>query len=323
MTDRMRAFTAPEYGPVETQRIETVPRPALGPKDILVRVLATTVNRSDTEMRKCTYQFARLFFGLTRPKCKITGCEFAGVVEQTGPEVSRFKVGDRVFGFDGDDYQAHADYVVKNEDKPIALMPDGFGFEECVALGEGPGYAMNYIRHLSVGANTRLAVNGATGAIGSAFTQLAAQRGATILATARAEHHDLVTSWGASEVIDYTRTDFTQHSYQFDVIMDAVGKSSFSKAKRVLKPGGLYASSELGPCAENVWKALLGKVMGGKRPIFPIPKIDSALLASFATMLEQGTLRPHIDKTFPFDEIREASHYVESAQKVGAVVITM
>lgn len=318
----MKAFIAPEYGPAETQRIADVPRPVPKENEILVKVMATTVNRSDTEMRKASYWFARAIFGLTKPKCEITGSEFAGVVEEVGAKVTQFKVGDRVFGFDGDDYRAHAEYVAKREDKPVALIPDGFSFEECVALGEGPSYAMNYVSNLGVNESTFMAINGATGAIGSAALQLVSHLGATVVATARSELHDLVKRWGAEQVIDYTKEDFTERDFQFDFVLDAVGKSTFGKAKRVLKPNGLYASSELGPRAENVWKALLGKVTGGKRPIFPIPKIDRKLLTHFATLLEAGKLKPHVDRTFNFDQIMDASKYVEQGQKVGSVVIT-
>jgi len=318
----MRAFITPQYGPAETQRVAEVPKPSPNENEILVRVMATTVNRSDTEMRKSTYWFARGFFGLTKPKCEITGSEFAGVVAEVGAKVKRYKVGDRVFGFDGDDYRAHAEHVVKREDKPIALMPEGYSFEECVVLGEGPSYAMNYVRNLGVGSDTLMAINGATGAIGSAAVQLASHLGARIVATARAEHFDLVKDWGAEEVIDYTKEDFTERDFQFDVVFDAVGKSTFGKTKRVLKPNGLYGSSELGPRAENVWKTLLGKIVGGKRPIFPIPKISAELLASFAKLMQEGKLTPHTDRTYSFNQIMEATKYVEQGQKVGSVVVT-
>ncbi len=323
VNNKMRAFIAPTYGPASTQSIQLVPKPVVKNDEILVKVKATTVNRSDTEMRRATYWFARIIFGLFKPKCAITGCEFAGIVEEIGPDVTKFKVGDKVFGFDGDHYQTHAEYFTKSQDRPIALIPNGFSYEQCVALGEGASYASNGLRSLKVGKGTSILINGATGAIGSAAVQLSKNLGAVITATARAEHFDLVKSWGAQEVIDYTKVDFTNLDRKFHVVIDAVGKSRFSKVKKVLKPDGLYYSSELGPFYENIFYILRSKFYGRQKVVFDIPKIDGELMIEFAELLKNGLYTPHIDRTYSFEEIMEASQYVESAQKVGSVLIKM
>lgn len=321
--ETMRAFMAPTYGNAQSQSLEFIPIPEPKNDQVLIRVHATTVNRSDTEMRGATYWFARAIFGLTKPKCGITGSEFAGVIERVGAKVTKFKIGDRVFGFDGDHYQAHAEFVVKSETRPMALMPDGFSFEECAALGEGASYAMNYLNALGVGPGKFIAINGATGSIGSAAVQLATHLGAKVVATARSEHFDLVKSWGADTVIDYTQEDFTERDFQFDAVFDAVGKSRFCKVKRVLKARGIFGSSELGPRGENVWFALKGLFSRGKKTKFPIPKIDGKLMDDISKMLVEGKFKPTIDRKYSFDQIMEASVYVEQGQKVGNVVINL
>ena len=320
----MKAAVRTRYGPPDVVRIVEVDRPSVGDRDVLVKVHATTVNRTDCAFRSAKPSVNRFFSGLLKPKVTILGCEFAGVVEAVGNGVTSFAVGEHVFGFSEGRFGAHAEYLTMPEDGSLATMPANVTFEETAPSTEGSHYALSMITKAKTRGGQHVLVNGATGAIGSAAVQLLKRLGAVVTATCATEHVELVRGLGADRVIDYTAEDFTKDAQTYDAVLDAVGKSSFGRCKRLLKPGGVYASSDLGPWAQNPILALVTPLFGGKRVVFPIPpKYDRARVLGFKAMIETGEFTPVIDRRYPLDQIVEAYTYVETGQKIGNVVIVV
>jgi NADPH:quinone reductase-like Zn-dependent oxidoreductase len=319
----MRAAVRDRYGPPEVVRVAEVEKPAVKDRDVLVRVHATTVNRTDCGLRAAKPWIYRLFLGLRRPRRTILGTEFAGEVEAVGDAVTAFKVGDRVFGFSGTTFGAHAEYLAVPEDGSMATIPEGLPFEEAAPGSEGSHYALSTIRVAKVRGGQDVLVYGATGAIGSAAIQLLKQLGATVTAVCATDHLDLVKGLGADRVIDYTAEDFTRDGHSYDVVIDAVGKSSFDRCKRLLKPRGLYLSSDLGPLSQNLLLALVTPLGRGRRVVFPFPRNNPDVIRHLRELIESGAFRPVVDRRYPLDEIVEAYRYVETGRKVGNVVITV
>ena len=265
------------------------------PKDneVLVKVQATTVNRTDCGFRAGTPFFTRFFTGLSRPKVTVLGSEFAGEVEAVGSGVTSFEVGDRVFGYSGlrhgSRFGAHAEYLAMPEDGLVATMPANVSFEEAAASTEGSHYALWFIRKAKVRSGQDVLVNGATGAVGSAAVQLLKSMGAQVTAVCDTRNVELVRDLGADRVIDYTAEDFTKDEQTYDVVLDAVGMSSFGRTKRLLKPGGIYVSGDWGPKAQNPVLALVTPLFGGKKVIFPLAKDDQEMARYLnGSLLGQG-----------------------------------
>jgi NADPH:quinone reductase-like Zn-dependent oxidoreductase len=202
-------------------------------------------------------------------------------------------------------------------------MPAKVTYEEAAPSTEGSHYALSLIRKAKIRSGQDVLVNGATGAIGSAAVQLLKHLGANVTAVCASEHLELVKGLGADRVIDYTAQDFTKDPQTYDVVLDAVGKSSFGRCKRLLKPGGIYLSSDLGPLSQNPILALITPLVGGKRVMFPIPKDDQEMARYLKGLLESGAFKPVIDRRYRLDQIVEAYTYVETGQKIGNVVISV
>jgi NADPH:quinone reductase-like Zn-dependent oxidoreductase len=320
----MKAAVHAKYGPPEVVRIAEVYKPTAADNEVLVKVHVATVNRTDCGFRAGKPFFIRIFSGLTGPKATVLGCEFAGVVEAIGSEVTTFQPGDKVFGYSEWRFGAHAEYLTFPEDGPIATMPENVTFEQAAASTEGSHYAISLIRKAQIQPYDHVMVNGATGAIGSAAVQILKDLGARVVATCDTEHVGLVTELGADRVIDYTAADFTQDDQEYDFVIDAVGKSSFSRCKRLLKPGGIYLSSDLGPLSLNPILALTTRLFGKKKVMFPIPpKFDQKLVKHFKDMLESGAFKPLIDRRYHLEQIAEAYAYVETGKKIGNVLISI
>ena len=319
----MKAAVRTRYGPPEVVRIEEIERPMAGDHEVLVKVHATTVNRTDCGFRSAKPWIVRIFGGgLTEPKVTVLGCEFAGVVEEAGTGVTAFEAGDRVFGFSEDRFGAHAEYLTMPEDGAIATMPASVRFEQIAPSTEGSHYALSAIRKARIRSGQRVLVNGATGAIGSAAVQILKEIGATVTAVCDAEHVELVRGLGADRVIDRMAEDFTKDEQRYDVVLDAVGKSSFARCKHLLEPRGLYLSSDLGPLSQNPFLGLVTPLFGGRSVLFPIPRPHGRKEMTYLKqMIESGAFTPLIDRRYPLDEIVEAYRYVETGQKIGSVVI--
>jgi NADPH:quinone reductase-like Zn-dependent oxidoreductase len=317
----MRAVVYSEYGPPAVLRLEDVAKPNPSDDELLVRVFAASVNRTDCGFLRGKPSLVRVFSGLRHPKRAILGCEFAGRVEAVGAHVSAFDVGQRVFGYTGVTFGGLAEYLTTPETGLVAQIPAGMSYAEAAPSTEGSHYALNLLRAAGIGRGQNVMIYGATGAIGSAAVQLARHFGATVTAVCDTRNVELVTSLGADRVIDYTTEDFTQVDDEFDMVVDAVGKSSFGACKSLLKPGGVYLSSDLGRRGQNPILALTTRFFGRKKVMFPIPRDTRDDVLLLRDLMETGEFRPVVDRIYPIDEIREAYEYVESGVKVGNVVI--
>jgi NADPH:quinone reductase-like Zn-dependent oxidoreductase len=317
----MKAIIHARYGSPEVLQMAEVPRPTPKDNEVLIKVHATTVNRTDCGFRSAEYFISRFFSGLFRPKNQILGNEFAGEIEAVGMNVKSFHPGDKVFGYNDITFGAYAEYMVMAESGPIAILPVGLTFEEAAPITEGGHYALCDIRAAKVGKGQKVLINGATGAIGSAAVQLCHYFGAEVTAVCATPHLELVISLGAMEVIDYKNQDFTKLNKTFDFVFDAVGKSTFGKCRSLLKKGGIYISTELGPGGQNPFLALITPLLGGKKLLFPIPTINKHDVLFLKELVEAGQFKPVIDRKYLLDQIIEATRYVETGQKTGNVVI--
>lgn len=317
----MLAAWRDEYGSPSVIQISDVEIPTPKDDEMLVRVHAVTVNRTDCALLSATPFFMRFMSGLRAPKVKTLGTDFAGQVEAVGEDVTAFQVGDRVWGFNDLGLGSHAEYLVVSTRGKVSIMPNGLGFEHAAASIEGAFYAYNFIKKVSVGPDKSALINGATGGIGSALLQLSKHFGATVTAVGNTENLDLLRSLGADRVIDYLNEDFTQDNETYDYVFDAVGKSSFGKCRRLLKPKGVYISSELGPGYQNPFLALLTPLFRRRKVIFPFPTDIKGFLGLMSELAESGSFRPVIDRLFTLDTIREAYEYVAFGQKTGNVLV--
>jgi len=319
----MRAIINKVYGPPEVVKLVEVDKPVPGENEVLVKIHATTVNRTDCGFRSAEYFVSRFFSGLLKPKFHTLGNEFAGDVEACGKSVTEFKAGDKVFGYNDVRFGAHAEYMVMPADGAIALLPAGYNYQQAAPLVEGAHYALCDIRAAKVKAGQKVLVNGATGAIGSAAVQLLRYFGAEVTAVCNTKNLSLVKSLGADVVIDYTQQDFTRINQRFDLVFDAVGKSSFTKCKPLLNKKGIYISTEPGKNGSNIFLALLTPLFGGKKVLFPLPTISREDVLWLRERAEAGDFKPVIDRLYPLEQITEAYRYVETRQKTGNVVITV
>src|SRR5918999_5106395 len=245
-SNRMRAVVHDTYGPPEVLRLEEVERPVPRESEVLIKVHASTVNRTDTGLRSAQYFISRFFTGLLRPKRTTPGTELAGQVEAVGAAVTEFKVGDQVFGVSANTAGAHAEFVCMKESAPLAHKPAGMAFEEAAAVPDGAILALSYLRRIDLQKKRHILVYGASGSIGTAGVQLARYFDADVTAVCSTKDVELVRSLGAGRVIDYTREDFAKSGERYDVIFDAVGKLSFKRCRGSLEPDGIYASTDLG-----------------------------------------------------------------------------
>lgn len=319
----MRAAIHTRYGPPEVVSVKEISKPSPGDHEMLVRVIASTVNRTDCGFRSAEYFISRFWSGLLKPKFHTLGCEFAGEIVEVGKNVQSFQPGEKIFGFNDTRFGGHAEYLVVTEDEGIARVPENIPFDEAAAIAEGAHYALCDIRAAKIKKGQHVMVYGATGAIGSAAVQLLKYFGVHVTAVCNTRSVELVRALGADVVIDYQTQDFTQTPQRFEMIFDAVGKISFAKARPLLTRKGVYLSTELGKNAENIFFALVTPLLGGKKVLFPIPLIRREDVQLLAELVEQGWFRPVIDRKYPLDQIVEAYTYVESGQKTGNVILNI
>ncbi len=319
----MKAITYTKYGPPEVLQLKEVEKPTPKDNEVLIKIHATTVNRTDCGFGKPEYLIVRFISGLFRPKKNILGSEMAGEIEAIGKDVKTFKQGDQVFGLSTLNFGTHAEYICISEKGSITTKPTNMSFEEAAAVCDGLMLAMTYIRKIDFKNVQKILINGASGSIGSACVQLAKFYGAKITAVCDTKNIELVKSLGAEKVIDYTKDDFIKDDQMYDVVIDAVGKSSFFRCKKLLKPGGIYFSTELGFLSQNIFLALLTPIISSKKVKFPIPKDSKEDVVFFKELIEAGKYKAVIDRSYPLEQIIEATRYVETGQKTGNVVITI
>ena len=326
----MKAAVYERFGPPEVLSITEVPKPVPQPGEVLVRIHATTVNRMDVHTREAQRSYglaaallARLVFRflLRANRSRVLGSEYAGVVDAIGEGVSKFSVGDRVFGNRGVGFGAHAEYISVPETSRIARIPETVDFATAAAATDGGLNALFCLRAGKVGPGTKVLVYGGSGAIGTAGVQLARHLGADVTAVCGTRNIELVRSLGADPVLDYTKEDFTRNGETYDVIFDAVGKLRFGKVKQSLRPGGRYLPTD---GFRNFFLYLWHRRFGDKKVVFQLPPVwpvsDMHVLAD---LMASGTYRPVIDRCYPLEDVVEASRYVESQRKTGNVVLTV
>jgi len=313
----MRAVVHDRYGPPDVLRVEEVERPEPAADEVLIRVHATTVTQTDCHMWRARPFFWRFMLGLRRPRRRTLGLEFAGVVEATGTEVTELEFGDRVFGLKTG---SHAEYVCVRESGLIARMPGGMSFEQAAGVCDGMGEAMGTLRSGRVGAGTNLLIYGASGSLGTGAVQLASHLGARVTAVCGGKNVELVRSLGADEVIDYETEDFTRNGKRYDVIIDAVGKHSYFRARRSLVPGGIFVATDR---LFHFPLRFLTRFVGSTRVAFDVSGYEREDVLLLRELLEAGSYRPVIDRVYSLEDVAKAARYVESWQKVGNVVLSL
>lgn len=319
----MKASVRYNYGPIESIQVLDIPIPEPKPNEIRIKVMATTVNRTDLGVLTGKPYLMRAFAGFPKPRFAVTGTDFAGVVDKVGEGVSNFKVGDRVWGFNDNGAGTHGEYACYPSKGAILSIPDGIDFYQIVACAEAAHYAYNFLNKVKLEPGNHVLVNGGTGAIGSAAIQLLKAKAIAVTAVCHEINVEKVKALGADRVIALEKVDFTKEKIEYDFVFDAVGKSRFSLCKPILKPKGIYISSELGPNWENLTLALTTPIFSDKKVVFPIPINILESMNYVQNLFLEGQFKPLMDRTFSLDQAREAFAYVASEKKIGNVIMKM
>ncbi|MGB7815154.1 MAG: NAD(P)-dependent alcohol dehydrogenase [Methylotenera sp.] len=323
----MKAIMYKRYGPPEVLQLKEVEKPTPKDNEVLIKTYATTVTSGDWRVRSLNVPagfgiIIRLALGVARPKQPILGTELAGVVESVGKDVSKFKVGDKVFAFSDAAMGCYVEYKCMPEDGAVALKPSNLTFDEAAALSFGGITALDFFRRGKLQSGEKVLVNGASGGVGTAAVQLAKHFEADVTGVCSTANVELVRSLGASHVIDYTQEDFTQNGETYDVIVDTVGTVPFSRSKASLKEGGrlLMVLAGLPDMLLTPWVSMTSnkKVIAG-----PAAAGRAEDLHFLAGLAEAGKFKPVIDRRYPFEQIAEAHRYVDTGRKKGNVVILM
>ena len=329
----MKAMVYTEYGSPDVLHLAEVAKPTPKDNEVLIKVHATSVTFGDImvrNIRKVTpskftmplplWLPTRIMFGFRKPRVNILGAEFSGEVASVGKDVTRFKVGDPVFGYRGPNMGANAEYVCIAEDGMIAPKPSNMTYEEAAAVPYGAITALCILRKVDIQPGQKVLVNGASGSIGSYAVQLAKHYGAEVTGVCSAPRLEMVKALGADHVIDYTREDFAQNGETYDIILDILGKSSFSHCKNSLSQDGIYllASFKMKHLFQMLWT-----LKSGKKVICALASENGADLAHIKELVEAGVIKSVIDRCYPLEEAAAAHHYVESGQKRGDVIITI
>lgn len=317
----MKASIRYRYGPIESIQILDIPIPEPKPHEIRIKFIATTVNRTDLGVLTGKPYIMRAFAGFPKPNKPVTGTDFAGVVDKVGEGVTAFKVGDRVWGLADNGAGTHGEFACISVKGTVMKMPDGVDYKEIVACAEAAHYAYNFLNKVKLELGDHVLVNGGTGAIGSAAIQLLKVYGVMVTAVCHEIDVEKVKALGADRVIALEKVDFTKEKIQYEFVLDAVGKSRFSLCKPILKPKGIYISSELGPNWENLTLALTTPIFGGKKVIFPLPLNVLESMTVIQDLLLKGQFKPLIDRSFALDHVQEAFAYVASEKKIGNVIL--
>ncbi len=315
----MKAAIRRRYGSPKQIKIEEVDTRVPTAQEVVIRVHATTVNRTDCANLSAKPFIMRFILGLFKPRKIILGTDFAGEVITIGTEVSSFKVGDKVFGFVDTGGESQAEYVTTAIEN-VFPIPANCDYTPAAASLEGAHYAYSFVHKVNLKSGQHILIIGATGGIGSALLQFVKQYDVKITATCNTKNIELIRSLGAHKIIDYTQEDFTDSQDTYDFVFDTVGKSTFGACKPVLTENGMYISSELGPYSQNIFYPLLTS-MAAKKVIFPIPFNTQKTIPYISHHLATGKFKPVIDRTYALEDITKAYEYVMKGQKMGNVVI--
>ena len=315
----MKAITFSRYGPPEVLQLDELPIPEPAEGEVLIRVFATAVNSGDWRLRKAEPFLVRLFFGMFKPRIRVLGSAFSGVIEKVGSHVSTLKVGDMVFGLSDEKFGTYAEYLAFPEDGPMARKPGNLSHGEAASLVFGGHTALHFLRKAGISANQHILIYGASGSVGTAAIQLSRYHQARVTAVCSTANLDLVRSLGADEVIDYTKTDIAALDGCYDIVYETVNKTSVPQVVSLLKPGGILilGAALLKGMLQGGWASMTRgiKVIGG---VARSSASDMELLGSLAS---DGILKPVIDRTYELEQMAEAHAYVEKGHKKGNVVV--
>lgn len=317
----MRAIKFTNYGAPEVLQLKEVHKPIPKDNEILVRIFATAVNSADVRLRKADPWAVRLFLGLTKPKINILGGVLSGKIEAIGRNVTKFKVGDQVFGATGMSFGAYAEYKCLPEDGILSIKPDNISHEQAATIPFGATTALHFLRKANIKAGQKVLIYGASGAVGTAAVQLGKYYGAEVTGVCSASNVVLVKSLRADKVIDYTKEDFTKNGEKYDVIFVTVDKLSFSQSIKSLKKQGtlIIGATGLLQMLKGVWtsKTSSQKVLSG---LISQKANDIIFLKE---LIENGDYKPVVDRSYPLEEMASAHRYVEQGHKKGNVAITL
>ena len=322
----MKAIICTKYGPPEVLQLKEVEKPVPRDNELLIKVYATTVTAADFRVRSFTVPLsywlpARIALGFRKPRKAILGVELAGEIESVGQEIKRFKPGDQVFAATLNSFGAYAEYKCLPEDAVIAIKPSNLTYEEAAALPVGARTALHFLRKANIQRGQKVLVYGASGSVGTYAVQLARYFGAEVTGVCSTTNLELVKSLGADKVIDYTAEDFSNKGETYDVIFEAVDKSSFSACLRALKKEGIYVNVTVPlPGIRMLWT----KMTSSKKLILGENLPEKAEDLTFLKeLVEAGKIKPVIDRGYPLEQIVEAHRYVDKGHKKGNVVITV
>jgi len=317
----MKAIELTKYGAPEFLQMTEVEKPSPKENEILIKIHASSVSSGDARMRRADPFVIRLIFGFKRPRKSILGVVVAGEIEAIGTSVSKYKIGDQVFGSSGMNFGAHAEYVSVPEDAVLALKPGNMSYEEAAAIPFGATASMHFLRIANIQQDQKVLIYGASGALGTLAVQLAKNSGAEVTAVCSTANVELMNTLGADHVIDYTREDFTQNGKKYDVVFDTIGKSSLRKALKSLSDHGhlLLASAGIGTMIGGSVKSMFIK----KKIVSGVIKETVKDMNFFKQLIEKGNLKAVIDRTYPLEQIAEAHAYVDKGHKKGNVIISI
>ncbi len=322
----MKAIVASQYGTPAVLQLKEVAKPAPKDNEILIKIHATTVNAGDCRMRSFTvprmlWLPARITLGFSKPKQPIFGMELAGEVQAIGKNVTKFKPGDQVFASTlTHNFGAHAEYKCLPEDGAVVIKPKNVRYEEATTLPIGANTALHFLKAGHIQPGQKVLVYGASGTVGTFAVQLAKLFGAEVTGVCGTRNVALLKSLGADHVVDYTCEDFTKNGHAYDIVFDAVGKTTFSQCKGVLKPDSYYLNTAIALLGlQELWAIATSgkKIVGGTAPS------SAEALTILAEFTAAGQLRPAIDRCYPLEQVAEAHRYVDGGHKRGSVVITV
>jgi len=317
----MKAAVRRNYCSPSQLKIDEVEKPNPKEDEVLIKVFATTVNRTDCANLTAKPFIMRFVLGLFKPREIIVGTDFAGEVLSIGKNVTSVNIGDKVFGFNDTGSKSQAECITTVEEN-IFTIPKNIDFKHAAASLEGAHYAYSFIHKVNIKSGQSILINGASGAIGSALLQFVRQYNVKITATCSTKNIQLIQTLGADKIIDYTKEDFTEADEKYDFVFDTVGKSTFGKCKSLLNKNGVYISSELGPYSQNVFYPLFNSI-SNKKVIFPIPYNKKETITFTSSLIEKEIFKPVIDREYQLEDISMAYAYVIKGEKTGNVIINV
>ena len=327
---KMKAIVYEKYGPPEVLQLKEIEKPTPKDNEVLIKVYAVNVNFGDIIARNLKiwsprkfhmpflfWLISKSYFGFRKPKVKILGNEFAGEIESVGKDVERFKEGDEVFGYLGQTMGAYAEYICMPESGTVAFKPTNMTFEEAATVSGNSTTAKTILGKVKIQPGQKVLINGASGGIGSIALQLAKSYGAEVTGVCGTPRLEMVKALGADKVIDYTKEDFTTKGETYDLIFDVLGKSSFSRSKKVLNKNGIYLLANFK--SKQLLQMLRTKIIGSKKVKCAISFEED--IESIKELVEAGKIKSFIDRSFTMEQAAEAHDYVEKGLKKGYVVI--